>query len=304
MHLFHELTSIYLGIDHLQDKKWMGKKINLSILRLDKIHPVVSGNKLFKLHHFMDEATSSSHKTIVTFGGAWSNHLAATAYACKKEDVRSIGIVRGEEPAIWSDTLIFCRQAGMDLQFISRDLYQNSNSESFKIMLAEKYGEHTLIPEGGFSIEGARGAEGITDFFSSKSYTHICCSTGTATTFAGLINGSPENTTVVGFSALKNMTDIPERLRTLNVDLAKKYDFIGDYHFGGYAKKTNELIVFINNFYEDNKIPLDFVYTGKMMFGVIDLINKNYFEAGSNILCVHTGGLQGNQSLPRGTLNF
>ena len=149
-----------------------------------------------------------------------------------------------------------------------------------------------------------KGAKEITNFFDCKNYTHICCPIGTATTFAGLIHGCNDPTEIVGFPVLKNMTDIPQRLKKLNVDETKKNVVINNYHFGGYAKKTKELITFMNTFYKDNKIPLDFVYTGKMMFGVVDLIDKNYFLPGSNILCIHTGGLQGNRSLPEGMLNF
>ena len=192
----------------------------------------------------------------------------------------------------------------MQLEFISRSSYQKINTEEFHNSLTKKYGDHTLIPEGGFSQKGAKGAKLITDHFNSKNFTHICCAIGTATTFAGLIMGCECEAKLTGFSVLKNLNDIDARLKELKVDPAKKYSFNGDYHFGGYAKKTAELIAFMNTFYKDTKIPLDFVYTGKMMFGVYDLINKNYFPSGSNILCIHTGGLQGNESLPGGTLNF
>ncbi len=304
MHAKYDLTNMPPVIDQLQNIKYDLKKIALSVLRLDKIHPVVSGNKLFKLNYFLDEAVSSSHRTVATFGGAWSNHLAATAYACHEARIRCIGLVRGERPASLSNTLLFCLQNKMDLQFISRDLYQTSDTPDFLNKLKVDYGDHTVIPEGGFSIEGAKGAEEITGFFDCKNYTHICCPIGTATTFAGLINGCNDATEITGFPVLKNMTDISQRLKKLNVEQTKKHVVMNDYHFGGYAKKNNDLITFMNTFYKDNKISLDFVYTAKMMFGVIDLINKDYFLPGSNILCVHTGGLQGNQSLPKGMLNF
>ena len=304
MSSLYDIINISPRIDLLHNEIYDSKKISLAMLRLDEIHPVVSRNKLFKLHYFLDEAFSSSHKTIITFGGAWSNHLAATAYACKKGGLNCIGVVRGEKPAILSNTLKFCMQNGMELEFISRDLFQKKEKTEFHNTLTKKYGEHTLIPEGGFSIMGAKGAERITDFFDSNNYTHVCCAIGTATTFAGIINGAGGNTEVTGFSVLKGLADISQRLKRLNADDKKKYLFNGDYHFGGYAKKNKELIIFMNTFYQNNKIPLDFVYTGKMMFGVIDLIKKSYFEPGSNIICIHTGGLQGNQSLPQGMLNF
>ncbi|MEO8109785.1 MAG: pyridoxal-phosphate dependent enzyme [Ginsengibacter sp.] len=279
------------------------KEVGLSMLRLDKIHPIVSGNKLFKLQYFLQEAKSSKHKTIITFGGAYSNHLAATAFACKEAGLKCIGFVRGENPVSLSSTLLFCRQNGMQLEFISRADYKNISDE-FLIMLLHKYGDHTLIPEGGFSITGAHGAEDIMKLFDGENYSHICCPIGTATTFAGLIKGNKSNAQIIGFSALKNLGDIEFRLKKLNVDKSKSYKSISDYHFGGYAKKTTALIAFMNNFYRDYKIPLDFVYTAKMMFGVYNLLEESYFAPGSNILCIHTGGLQGNNSLPPGTLNF
>lgn len=280
------------------------KDVEISMLRLDEIHPAVSGNKIFKLYYFIEEAINSPHKTIITFGGAYSNHLAATAFAGKKTGLKTIGFVRGEKPKELSHTLLFCLGQGMKLEFMSRSSFKNIGEKSFLDSLKEKYGEHTLIPEGGFSLKGARGAALITQFFNKEAYTHICLAVGTATTFAGIINGAQNETEVTGFSVLKNMNDISERLNELKADPSYKFSFIHDYHFGGYAKKTNDLISFMNQFYTKHSIPLDFVYTGKMMFGVFDLIKKNHFPKDSKILCIHTGGLQGNKSLPKGALIF
>ncbi|MEP7253611.1 MAG: pyridoxal-phosphate dependent enzyme [Ginsengibacter sp.] len=304
MKYFQELLSARPAIDQLYNDAYLSKGINVSMLRLDKIHPEISGNKIFKLYYFLKEAMESSHKTIITFGGAWSNHLSATAYACHILGIKCIGFARGEEPKAYSHTLRFCKEQGMHLRFISREMYKKINSKNFIEGLKSEFGGHTLVPEGGFSVSGVKGAEKIMGFIEKENYTHVCCPVGTATTFTGLVNGINGNIQVIGFSVLKNLGDITERLNTLKADLKKNFVFNGDYHFGGYAKKTNELIAFMNRFYEDNKIPLDFVYTGKMMFGIDDLINNNYFARNTNILCIHTGGLQGNQSLPAGTLNF
>jgi 1-aminocyclopropane-1-carboxylate deaminase len=293
-----------INIESLHNVLFTKYNVTVSMLRLDTVHPVVSGNKIFKLYYFLDEALHSSHKQIITFGGAYSSHLAATAFACREKGIKSVGIVRGEKLPELSHTLLFCIQNGMQLEFITRTSYQKINNEEFQHSFAKKYGDHTLIPEGGYSEKGANGAKLITDYFDSKNFTHICCAIGTATTFAGLIMGCKCEAKLTGFSVLKNLNDIDSRLKELKVKFEKKYLFNGDYHFGGYAKKTPELIAFMNFFYKDNKIPLDFVYTGKMMFGVYDLINKNYFPPGSDILCLHTGGLQGNESLPRGMLSF
>jgi 1-aminocyclopropane-1-carboxylate deaminase len=293
-----------INIESLNNELFSKHNVTVSMLRLDTIHPVVSGNKIFKLHYFLDEALHSIHKQIITFGGAYSNHLAATAFASNMSGLKSIGIVRGETPPELSYTLLFCIQNGMQLEFISRSSYQKIYTDEFHHNLTKKYGDHTLIPEGGFSQKGVKGAKLIADYFNSKNFTHICCAIGTATTFGGLIMGCECEAKLTGFSVLKNLNDIDTRLKALKVEAEKKYSFNGDYHFGGYAKKTRELIDFMNTFYKHNKIPLDFVYTGKMMFGVYDLINKNYFPSGSNILCIHTGGLQGNESLHGGMLTF
>ena len=291
-------------INSLQSELFNKSKFSVSMLRLDTIHPIVSGNKIFKLYYFLEEAKNSIHKKIITFGGAYSNHLAATAYTCKEAGVKCIGFVRGEKPKELSHTLLFCLQNEMQLEFISRESYKKINKENFLQSLKNTYGDHILIPEGGFSQKGANGAKLICNYFNLKNFSHVCCAIGTATTFAGLINGNNNETEIIGFSILKNLNDIEERLIFLGVEPSKKYSVIHDYHFGGYAKKNTDLISFINSFYQDNKIPLDFVYTGKMVFGVYNLIEKKYFPEGSNILCIHTGGLQGNNSLPEGVLNF
>lgn len=293
-----------VNIDHLNNSMFNEKNISVKMLRLDQVHPVISGNKLFKLHYFLQEAIQSDHKQVVTFGGAYSNHLAATAFACRIAGLKSIGIVRGEKPKNISHTLEFCLSNGMQLEFISRSSYQQIRNEGFVNSISKKIGLHILIPEGGFSTKGMQGAGNICKYFTGENFTHICCAVGTATTFGGIIHASSRESVPIGFGILKDLSDIKERLDELKVDPSKPYIFNGDYHFGGYAKKNKELIDFTNNFYAHNKIPLDFVYTGKMMFGVYDLAYKNYFPKGSTILCIHTGGLQGNNSLPTGVLNF
>ncbi|MEO9021404.1 MAG: pyridoxal-phosphate dependent enzyme [Ginsengibacter sp.] len=287
----------------LENNLYQKKGVEVSMLRLDEIHPVISGNKLFKLFYFLQEAKMSARRKMITFGGAYSNHLAATAFVCKEANLPCVGIVRGERPDTLSHTLLFCMEQGMKLEFISRTAYQRIEEKDFLQELKNKYGEHILVPEGGFSVKGKKGAAMITSFFKNQEFTHICLPVGTATTFAGIIEGS--NSETLGLGVLKNLHDIDVRLRQLQIDgEKKKYVFNGDYHFGGYAKKTEELISFINQFYRQHTVPLDFVYTGKMMYGINDLVQKKYFPPGSRILCIHTGGLQGNESLPKGMLHF
>lgn len=293
-----------VSVDIIESDLTKEKNVSLSILRLDKIHPVISGNKLFKLHYFLEDANNSSHKKIITFGGAYSNHLAAAAFAGRQCGLQTIGIIRGEKPKELSHTLQFCQQQGMYLEFITKAEYASKEKESFLMSINKKFGEHTLIPEGGFGQHGVRGAAIISDYFKDEDYTHVCCSVGTATTLAGIVSSASIAQQIIGFSALKNIDDLKIRMQHLSFDHKTNYNIAGDYHFGGYAKKTDELISFMNIFFESHHVPLDFVYTAKMMFGVNDLIRKNYFLPNSKILCIHTGGLQGNLSLPMGMLNF
>jgi 1-aminocyclopropane-1-carboxylate deaminase len=219
--------------------------------------------------------------------------------------INCIGIVRGEEQKDLSHTLLFCKKEGMQLDFISRQDYKRKYDEDFKMILIEKYGDHILIPEGGYSKQGVDGAALITDFYNNANFTHICSAVGTATTLAGLIRSTKTHQKVIGFSALKQLTDFESRIEfLLGKPLEKKYFINNDYHFGGVAKSTEELLFFMNTFYKSFTIATDFIYTAKMMFGVFDLIKKDQFTEGSNILCIHTGGLQGNYSLPEGALNF
>ena len=298
-----DIDKICADITEIKNGQTLEKKISLSILRLDTLFQEVSGNKFFKLYFFLQPAITEQ-KNIVTFGGAWSNHLYATAAACKSYGIRCTGIVRGEAPQKLSGTLLFCKKMGMHLEFISREAYRMKDEGSFKHVLAATYGDAVLVPEGGFSDEGIRGAALIPRLYANTNFTHICCATGTATTFAGLISASQPSQMIIGFSALKGAAEEDRLMGLFGNGPQKNYCIHHDYHFGGYAKKTSELIFFMNTFYDEFNVPTDRVYTAKMMFGVFDLISKNYFPPGSNLLCIHTGGLQGNDSLPVGTLNF
>jgi len=293
-------------IEALKDELLDSMEVSVDVLRLDKIHLVVSGNKLYKLYYYLEDAIAQNKMTI-TFGGAYSNHLAATAKACNELNIPCIGMVRGEEPPNLSHTLQFCKENNMQLVFLSRDEFTKLKNEEVIQRFEVQYGPHILIPEGGYGKKGVEGASFISSYYDLHAYTHICCAVGTGTTIAGLIETSNfklQTSNFLGFSALKGLNDFPDRIKYLLGEEQGKCQFISDYHFGGYAKKTNDLIDFMNAFYSKHHIPTDFVYTGKMFYGVMNLINKGYFLQGSKILCIHTGGLQGNLSLENGTLIF
>lgn len=300
----HTIKNLKVDIDRIESILTLEKNVSLSMVRIDKIHPEISGNKLFKLYYYLEKAIKQ-RKKIITFGGPYSNHLVAAGSACHAAGIKCTGIVRGEKPKQLSHTLLLCKDLGMQLEFISRESYRRKDEPDFKNELLNKFGDHILVPEGGFGEEGVSGAALISNFYKAEDPTHICCAAGTATTLAGLIKSSAPEQHIIGFSAIKNMADFENRIRILlGHPFYKNYYLTDAYHFGGYAKKTGELILFMNHFYGQFKIPTDFVYTAKMMFGVFDLIKKNFFAPGSKIICIHTGGLQGNLSLPKETLNF
>lgn len=291
-------------VDILHDALFLQKKISVAVLRLDKIHPVVSGNKLFKLHYFLKDAARSSDKTILTFGGAYSNHLLATAFACRASGLKSIGIVRGERPEQLSSTLQQCTNYGMQLQFISREAYQEKEALHFQNELKNKWGACTIIPEGGYHPKGAQGAALVHELIKEGNYSHVCTAAGTATTTGGLLVAG--NQKILSVPVLKGMNDIIERLSYLcggsfNKDRLEVHD---QYHFGGYAKKAPILIAFMNYLWQQHGMPTDFVYTAKLFFAIYDKIKNDHFPVASNIICLHTGGLQGNNSLAPGTLLF
>jgi 1-aminocyclopropane-1-carboxylate deaminase/D-cysteine desulfhydrase-like pyridoxal-dependent ACC family enzyme len=271
--------------------------IEADVLRLDRISPVVSGNKWFKLRFYLEEAIALGKKGIITFGGAWSNHIVATAAACNMSGLASIGIIRGEEPRRLSPTLVQAREWGMQLYFIPRDSYQQK-----EIPALPGAGDYVLVNEGGYGATGARGAATILDYV-NKEYTHYCCAAGTGTMMAGLINTLLPGRQVTGISVLKNNADLNGMIQALAGDRTN-WQLHHAYSFGGYAKHQPALLEFMNTFYSQTGIPSDFVYTGKLFFAISDLVMNHYFPANSRLLILHSGGLQGNASLPPGTLLF
>lgn len=267
-------------------------EIELFLKREDLIHSEISGNKYRKLKYNLEEAKRLGILTLLTFGGAYSNHIAAVAAVGKEVGFNTIGVIRGEElePKIYdNDTLSFARKCGMKLHFVSRKDYRNKASQSYWDQLIQDHGECYIIPEGGTNELAIKGCEEIlTD--DDESFDYICCAVGTGGTISGLINGCTPNQKVLGFPALKG-DFLQEDIRRFAINA--RWELIGDYHFGGYAKINAELVAFINQFKRTKDVQLDPVYTGKMMFGILDLINKGYFPKGSRILAIHTGGLQG-----------
>jgi 1-aminocyclopropane-1-carboxylate deaminase len=272
--------------------RWPEKNISFHIRREDLIHPTIPGNKYRKLKYNLLQAKSDNQHCLLTFGGAFSNHIAATAAAGKEFGFKTIGMIRGEELStaiVDNPTLDFARNCGMQLQFISRETYRNKDDYGYIAGLGEKFGPFYLLPEGGTNELAIKGCEEILtgeDFH----FDYICVAAGTGGTAGGIIRKSTDNQQVLVFPALKGAF----LTKDINTFVGmENWKLISDYHFGGYAKINSELVTFINDFYKTTGIPLDPVYTGKMVFGVMDLARKDYFPEGSKILIIHTGGIQG-----------
>jgi len=266
--------------------------IRLYLKREDLIHPYISGNKYRKLKYNIKEALTQNCESLLTFGGAYSNHIAAVAYAGSINGLKTIGVIRGDELAAEipnNPTLTFAQQHGMQFKFLSRSSYRNKMSNTFIEELNNQFNNFYLIPEGGTNALAVKGCEEIL-IDNDSQFDFICCSVGTGGTLSGLINASKSHQRILGFPALNGdflNNDIRKFVSTSN------WKILNEYNFGGYAKINHELVNFINGFKREHDILLDPIYTSKMMFGVLDLINNNYFSKGARILAIHTGGIQG-----------
>lgn len=268
------------------------KNITLFIKREDKIHPFISGNKYRKLKYNLLDAKHKGQDTLLTFGGAYSNHIAATAYAGKEYKLNTIGVIRGEEIAKkWQDnpTLFFAAENGMRFKFVSRTAYKEKETDSFLKELENEFGTFYALPEGGANTLGIKGCEEILTQEDS-SFNYVCSSVGTGGTVSGIVNASSASQKIIGFSALKG-DFLKDEIRKFASK--ENWELQTNYHFGGYAKVSSELVAFINDFKLKTTIPLDPIYTGKMLYGILDLVAKDYFKPKTKILAIHSGGLQG-----------
>lgn len=274
----------------------------IDVLRLDLIHPFYGGNKYFKLKYNVQKAQG---KTILTFGGAHSNHIYSTAAFCHEQKLKCVGVIRGEEQLIEnSPTLQFAKQQGMHLHFVSREFYKTKIEQELLNDLKKEFGDFYLIPEGGNNDEGIEGCMEILD--EVPFYDYVFCACGTSCTYTGILASAQKDQKIIGISVLKGENQLIDEVNTN----ASKFDFekiktylsgkiehstiLNEFHFGGYAKHTQELLDFKNKFEKDNNIPLDYIYTSKLFYAIYDLINKGLLLENKKILIVHSGGQQGN----------
>lgn len=275
----------------IQDQHLQLHDVQVTIRRLDQIHPQISGNKFFKLKYNFLEAKQQGYRKLLTFGGAYSNHIAATAFAADQFGFQSVGIIRGEElkHKPLNPTLATASQLGMQLHFVSREEYRLKQSPDYLAQLQQQFPEHYIIPEGGTNQSAILGCTEILKP-DDQQFDLICCAVGTGGTIAGLIQASQSHQHVLGFSALKGLF--------LNDEVARltskcNWKIIDDYCCGGYANTTPELMQFIQRFETQYGIPLEQIYTAKMMFGLEHMIQMKMISPEQKLLVIHTGGLQG-----------
>ncbi len=274
------------------------------VLRLDTLHPVVSGNKLFKLRPWLDMAEQQQKKGIVTFGGPWSNHIVATAYAARERSLASVGILRGDASARPTVMMEEAAGYGMAFRFLDRTSFRAARGAGFHGFIPE-YPDHLIVPEGGAGEPGIRGAGSILEMTDSSCYSHIACACGTGTMMAGLVRSAATAQMVIGFDMVGQGDALNKLIRnSLPADTPPAWAVMQGYERGGYARRDPDLMHFINTFWAEQGIPSDIVYTGKLFMALASMAQEGFFPRGSRLLAIHSGGLQGNRSLPPGAISF
>ncbi len=266
------------------------------------MHPIVSGNKFYKLRYYIESAIENRVSTVASFGGPYSNHIVALAYTAKEAGLKSIGYIRTNEDAPMTPSLNEAKAYGMELVYLGRTDFQSRKATI--LQSSEMNTDCYFIDEGGYGTIGARGAATMLTSQDTSHYNYIICAVGTGTMLAGIINAADPHQTIIGIPVLKNEGSINTEINALLEDKNRPYTLFHQFHQGGYAKTNPMMFDFMNRLWDTEKIPTDIVYTSKLLFGVEQLIKANYFEKDAAILVIHSGGLQGNRSLPDGTLKF
>ncbi|MFM7851831.1 MAG: 1-aminocyclopropane-1-carboxylate deaminase/D-cysteine desulfhydrase [Flammeovirgaceae bacterium] len=292
--LWYNTTSIqelFLGSQNENNNR-------LFVKREDQNHPFVSGNKWWKLKYNLLAALAEGQQTLLTFGGAYSNHIFATAAAGKELGLKTIGVIRGEEVLPLNPTLAFAQECGMKLHFLSRTEYRNKTDNATIEKLRDTFGNFYLLPEGGTNALAIKGCcDWGKKLLQSLEFDYLCLPVGTGGTLAGLIEAMPESKTIIGFTVLKGAEFLEQRVRKMLTKPKNNWKLQHNYHFGGYAKQAESLSQLIEKMNAQHALPLDRIYTGKMLFGVFDLLHKGFFKKDSRVLILHTGGLQNSQNV-------
>ncbi|MGQ9798383.1 MAG: 1-aminocyclopropane-1-carboxylate deaminase/D-cysteine desulfhydrase [Ignavibacterium sp.] len=283
-------------LQEINDEVFNQKNIKLFIKRDDLIDNFISGNKYFKLKYNLFEAAENNFNTLLSFGGAYSNHIYSLAYAGKKFGFKTIGVIRGEEHLPLNPTLQFAKECGMEFYYLSRSDYRKKYSDEIISRLHKEFGDFFLIPEGGSNNLAVKGCSEIPKRIDID-YNYLFCACGTGGTLAGIIKGADIKSKIIGTAVLKNASFLLDDVKRLLAPERFNWELLLNYHFGGYAKFTSELIDFIKTFNEKFNIQLEPIYTGKMLYAIYDLARNDFFKPGSKIVAYHSGGLQGLEGL-------
>lgn len=285
-----------IPLQKIEDPLIQKSDINLFVFRTDLNHPTISGNKWYKLKYNLVEIKQKGFNTLLTFGGAYSNHIHAAATAGKLLNIKTIGVIRGEEYNPLNPTLSSAKENGMLLHYVNRKTYKERKNPDFIQSLHEKFGEFYLLPEGGTNLLALQGCSEIVNNININ-FDLVCCACGTGGTLAGIIAGLNGNKKALGFAVLKGAEFLKTDVENLMSDYSGKsytnWEINQNYHLGGYAKINEELIKFVRWFREKNDIPIEPIYTGKMFYGIYKFAKENYFKPGETIIAIHSGGLQG-----------
>ena len=274
----------------------------VDLLRLDVLHPIVSGNKFYKLRFYIADATNNGFSTVASFGGPYSNHIVALAFTAKEARLKSIGYIRTNADEPITPSMAEAIAYGMELVYLGRTDFQSKKASI--LQTSDSKSDIYFIDEGGYGVIGAKGAATILSEQETAHYDYIVCAVGTGTMLAGIVHAALPHQKVIGIPVLKNEGSIEAEINALLIHKNRPYTLLHQFHQGGYAKTNPMMLDFMNRIWDTEKIPTDIVYTSKLLFGVEQLNQENYFEKDASILVIHSGGLQGNRSLPEGTLNF
>ena len=302
LNLYESVQLTKAKVQKLSLESFNFPEIEADVLRLDAIDEVISGNKWFKLKWHLIQAFENDAKGIATFGGAYSNHLVATAAACQRIGFPCVGFIRGEPSYSPSTSIVQMKALGMQLEYINRQSYKSK--EELQLLWTKNYPEYYWVPEGGAGIQGVKGGMEIMELLPENNYSRVFCAIGTGTTMAGLLESSTNHQLICGVPVLKWSEAEMNSLTFLQETAKQNFKLYPGYHEGGYAKWNKNLIDFMNRLFSETGIPTDFVYTGKLFKAVLDLMRKGEIKSGEKIMLVHSGGLQGNRSLPPGTLIY
>ncbi len=279
-------------LQRLEDSFFIKHQLNVHVKRDDLIHPQISGNKWRKLKYNLEFAKHQGYQKILSFGGAYSNHIHALAYAGKHYGIKTVGIIRGEYHAD-NPTIGQVKLAGMDVHFISRADYKRRFDEEYLDQLHQRYPNALIIPEGGSNELALRGLGELVTEIPTSNADYIVCPCGSGGTSAGILKALSHEQRLLSIAVLKNADYLKDEIFKLAIDNHHRLDFNTQFHLGGYGKVTPQLIDFINAFYKNHNIQLEPIYSGKMMFGFYELVKQGFFKPNTNITLIHTGGLQG-----------